>query len=201
MTVIPPTTACSTPASGGTSVSWVDGTAESETITCYSEGFATSNAGNYPASITLNSGNLPSDVSEATSTSSSPACTTATSGSGVTEEYELECNITETPVPADNGTYPVTFLATGGANGAPNAVSGTLTVKIRPAGTWSWETDGTTDGNYYSAIKGVPFCFDLSVTTSTRGRRGSPGSPLFPSAHQSHRRYHTVGCHQLLDQE
>ena len=105
VTVSPPSTTCSTPASGGTSASWVDGTAESETITCYSQGFATANAGNYPSSITINSGTLPSDVSEATSTSSSPACTTATSGSGTAEEYELECKITDTPVYADNGTY------------------------------------------------------------------------------------------------
>ena len=67
MTITPPTTTCSTPAAGGTSVSWVDGTAESETITCYSQGFASANAGNYPASITLNSGTLPSGSSEATS--------------------------------------------------------------------------------------------------------------------------------------
>ncbi len=97
VTITPPTTTCTTPASGGTSVSWVDGTAESETITCYSEGFAAANAGNYPASITLNSGTLPSGATEATSTSSSPACTTATSGSGTTEEYELECPVAETP--------------------------------------------------------------------------------------------------------
>ena len=175
VTISPPTTTCSVPASGGTSVSWVDGTAESETITCYSQGFAAANAGNYPASITLNSGTLPSDASEATSLSSSPACTTATSGSGTSEEYELECKITETPVPSDNGTYHVTFLATGGTNGAPNAVSGTLTITIsQPAP--SWETDGSTDGNYFSAIKGVPFCYDLAVTTSTSGGASS-GSP------------------------
>ncbi len=118
VTISPPTTTCSTPASGGTSVSWTDGTAESETITCYSQGFSSANAGNYPASITLNTGTLPSDASEATSLSSSPPCTTATSGSGVSEEYELECNVTDTPVSSDNGTYAVTFLATGGANGA-----------------------------------------------------------------------------------
>ena len=176
VTVNPPSTTCSTPAAGGTSASWVDGTAESETITCYSQGFGTANAGNYPSSITLNSGTLPSDVSEATSLSSSPACTTATSGSGTAEEYELECNVTETPVYADNGTYPVTFLATGGANGAPNAVSGTLTVTIsQPAP--SWATDGTTKGNYFSAIKGVPFCYDLEVSAGQQGPTGTnPGS-------------------------
>jgi hypothetical protein len=177
VTITPPTTTCSTPASGGTSVSWVDGTAESETITCYSQGFATANAGNYPSAITLNSGTLPSDASEATSTSSSPACTTATSGTGTAEEYELECKVTETPVESDNGTYAVTFLATGGANGAPSVVSGTLTITIKQPAP-SWETDSSTDGNYFSAIKGVAFCDTIAVTTSTSGgaSTGSLGS-------------------------
>ncbi|MFZ0667615.1 MAG: hypothetical protein WAM97_17835 [Acidimicrobiales bacterium] len=175
VTISPPSTTCSTPAAGGTSVSWVDGTAETETLDCYSQGFAATSPGNYPASITINSGSLPSDASEATSLSSSPACTTATSGSGTSEEYELECAITDTPVTADNGTYHVTFLATGGSNGAPNAVSGTLTITIsQPAP--SWETDTTKDGNYFSAIKGVPFCYDIGVTTSTSGG-ATTGSP------------------------
>jgi uncharacterized repeat protein (TIGR01451 family) len=175
--VTPPTTTCSLPAAGGTSASWVDGTAESTTIDCYSQGFATANAGNYPSAITLNTGTLPPGTTEATSLSSSPACTTATTGSGVTEEYELECKIADTPASAQNGSYPVTFLATGGANGAPNLVSGTLTINVtQPAP--SWETDSSTDGNYFSAMKGVPFCFDLAVTTSTSGgaSSGSLGS-------------------------
>jgi len=176
VTISPPTTTCSTPASGGTSVTWVDGTAESETITCYSQGFSAANAGNYPASITVNSGSLPSGSSEATSLTSSPACTTATSGSGTSEEYELECKITDTPTSANNGTYHVTFLATGGTNGAPNAVSGTLTITInQPAP--EWYTTGTTDGNYDSVIKGVPFCYDIEVSAGQQGPTGTnPGS-------------------------
>ena len=168
LVVTPPTTSCSTPASGGTSVSWVDGTAESETVTCYSEGYATSNAGNYPSSITLNSGTLPSGTTEATSTSSSPACTTATSGSGVTEEYELECKIADTPTPATNGSYPLTFLATGGANGAPNAVSGTLTVNVVGTAPTSHA------GQYFNGIAGVPFCFDATTDTVTTANGGLP---------------------------
>ncbi len=176
VTVSPPTTTCSTPAAGGTSASWVDGTAETETVICYSQGFSTANAGNYPSAITLNSGALPSDATEATSLTSSPACTTATSGSGVTEEYELECAVKDTPVYADNGTYHATFLATGGANGAPNLVSGTLTITIsQPAP--EWYTTGTTDGNYDSVIKGVPFCYNLEVSAGQQGPTGTnPGS-------------------------
>ena len=81
VTIAPQTTTCSTPASGGTSVSWVDGTAETETLICYSQGYASANTSNYPSSIKVNSGSIPSDASEATSLSSTPACTTATSGS------------------------------------------------------------------------------------------------------------------------
>ena len=95
----------------------------------------------------------------------------------MTEEYILTCPVADNPVYADNGTYHATFLAMGGANGAPNATSGTWTLTItQPAP--SWETDGSTDGNYFSAIKGVPFCYDLAVTTSTSGgaTTGSPGS-------------------------
>ena len=176
VTVTPPSTTCSTPAAAGTSVSWVDGTAETETVICYSQGFATANAGNYPSSITVNSGSLPSGSSEATSLSSSPACTTATSGSGTAEEYELECKITDTPTSANNGTYHVTFLAAGGSSGAPSITSGTLTIAVtQPAP--SWATDGTTDGNYFSAIKGVPFCEDIEVSAGQVGPSGTnPGS-------------------------
>ncbi len=105
VTITPPTTTCTAPAAAGTSTSWVDGTAESYSVACYSSGFATASPGNYPASITLNSGTLPSAATEATSTSSSPACTQSTSGSGVTEEYILTCPVAENPTYSQNGTY------------------------------------------------------------------------------------------------
>ena len=117
--------------------------------------------GNYPASIALASGTLPADVSEATSLSSSPACTTATTGSSVTEEYELECAITQTPTGADDGSHPVTFLATGGTNGAPNVTSGTWTLTANAAAAPTW-----TAGQYFSAIKGVAFCDDIAVSNA-----------------------------------
>ena len=73
------------------------------------------------------------------------------------------------------GTYPVTFLATGGG-GAPNAVSGTWTLTVaQPAP--SWATSGSNDGNYFSAIKGVPFCYDIEVSAGQVGPTGTnPGS-------------------------
>ena len=121
---------------------------------------------------------MPGDGSPtfATSTSSSPACTTGTSGSGATEEYILECALADSPTSADSGSYPFTFTATG-AGGVGTATSGTLTVNVaQPAP--SWETDTTKLGNYDSAVKGVPFCYDIAVTTSTSGgaTTGSPGS-------------------------
>jgi uncharacterized repeat protein (TIGR01451 family) len=176
VTVAPPTTTCTAPAAAGTSTSWVDGTAESYSVACYSSGFASASPGNYPASITLNSGTLPSAATEATSTTSSPACTQSTSGSGTTEDYILTCPVAENPTSSQNGTYHTTFLATGGANGAPNATSGTWTLTVsQPAP--SWATSGSTDGNYFSAIQGVPFCYDIEVSAGQVGPTGTnPGS-------------------------
>ena len=137
-----------------------DGTAATVTLLCYGQGFASAGAGNYPTSITLNSGSIPSDASEATSTSSTPACTQATSGSGTSEQYQLQCKITDTPVAADNGTYHATFLATAGAGGGSDVVSGTLTINVNPpAPTW-------VTGQYFSAIKNVAFCYDVAVSNA-----------------------------------
>jgi hypothetical protein len=173
--VQPPTTSCTLPAPAGTSTNFTDGTAGTFNVTCNSTGYGTNQASNYPTSITLNSGTLPSDASEATSTSSSPPCTHSTSGSGVTELYQLVCPITETPVYADNGTYVVTFLANGGT-GAGTVVSGTWTLHVaQPAP--SWATSGSNDGNYDSVITGVPFCYDIEVSAGQVGPTGTnPGS-------------------------
>ncbi len=176
LTVAGPTTTCTAPAAGGTTTSWSDGAASTFSVVCYSQGFASASPGNYPASITLNTGTLPSHATEATSTSSSPACTQSTSGSGTSEEYILTCPVADTPASSENGTYHATFLATGGANGAANATSGTWTLNItQPAP--SWATSGTTDGNYFSAIKGVPFCDGIEVSAGQVGPTGTnPGS-------------------------
>ncbi len=176
LTVAGPSTTCTAPAAGGTTTSWSDGAASSFSVVCYSQGFASASPGNYPASITLNTGTLPSHATEATSTSSSPACTQSTSGSGTSEEYILTCPVADTPVSSENGTYHATFLATGGANGAANGTSGTWTLNVtQPAP--SWATSGTTDGNYFSAVKGVPFCDDIEVSAGQAGPTGTnPGS-------------------------
>ena len=94
----------------------------------------------------------------------------------MSEEYILTCPVAENPTYSQNGTYHTTFLATGGANGAPNATSGNWTLTVsQPAP--SWATDGSTDGNYFSAIKGVPFCYDLEVSAGQVGPSGThPGS-------------------------
>ena len=178
LTVAGPTTTCTAPAAGGTTTNWSDGTASSFSVVCYSQGFASASPGNYPASITLNTGTLPSHATEATSTSSSPACTQSTSGTGTAEQYILTCPVADTPTTSENGTYHATFLATGGANGAANATSGTWTLNVNQP-VPSWATSGTTDGNYFSAIKGVPFCDGIEVSAGQVGPTGTnPGSPL-----------------------
>ena len=148
------TAACSAPASGGTSTTFNNGTASSYSVACYGSGSLTAD---YPTSITIASGSLPADASYPTTTGG--GCTTSTSGSGGTEQYILTCKITETPVTADDGTYPLTFLAAGGS-GAPNVTSGTLTLKVAPAAP-TWVT-----GQYTSAIKNVPFCVDVAVSNA-----------------------------------
>jgi hypothetical protein len=173
VTIQPPTTTCSAPAAAGTTTSFTDGTAGSYSVTCASQGYGTAQNSNYPTSITLNTGTLPADAHEATSTSSTPVCTHATSGSGVTELYELVCPVTQTPTSADNGSYPVTFFAAGGL-GAGSVVSGTWTLKdVQPAP--SWATSGSNDGNYDSVIKGVPFCYDIEVSAGQVGPTGTNG--------------------------
>ena len=158
LTVAPPVTTCTLPASGGTTESWVVGTAESVTLNCYSEGFAASDPGNYPVSITVATGALPADAADPTTTGQ--GCTQATTGSGTSTEYELQCKITETPTYSDKGSYHATFLVTAGSTGAPNANSGTLTINItQPAPTW-------TAGTYYSAIRNVPFCDNVAVSNA-----------------------------------
>ena len=66
--------------------------ADSYTVECEAQS-GVSGTSAYPSSIAIASGSLPADGNPtfATSTSSTPACTHATSGSGATEEYILEC--------------------------------------------------------------------------------------------------------------
>ena len=88
----------------------------------------------YPSSMAVASDTLPGDsnVKSATSTSSSPACTTGTSGSGTTEQYILECPFSGTPSASDAGTYAATFTATG-AGGVGTATSGPLNITVNAA--------------------------------------------------------------------
>ena len=143
---------CTTPASGGTSATFYDGIANSENIVCYgTSGVSGTTA--YPASITLASGSLPADATEATSTTSSPACTQSTSGSGTTEHYILTCPIAETPTAGDNGTYTDTFSANPGTDGGTAVISGALnlTVAALPAPTYTCTTpaSGGTSVTWY----------------------------------------------------
>ena len=132
VTVSPVTISCIDPASGGTATTFYENSANSYTVECEAQsGISGTTA--YPSSINIATGALPADGNPtfATSTSSSPACTTGTSGSGTTEEYILECALADTPTNADSGSYPLTFTATGPAV-AGRVTSGTLTVTITP---------------------------------------------------------------------
>ncbi len=120
---------CTTPASGGTAATFYTGVNNSQSIVCYGvSGVSGTTA--YPASITLNSGTLPSGAVEATSTTSSPACTQSTSGSGTTEHYILTCPLTDNPTTSQLGTYPVTFVANPGTDGGTATTSGTDTITV-----------------------------------------------------------------------
>ncbi len=123
---------CTAPASGGTATTFIEGVANSYSVSCYgTSGVSGTTA--YPGSITLATGTLPAGATEATSTSSSPACTTSTSGSGATEKYLLTCAVADTPSPATAGSYPLTFTANPGTDGGSAATSGTLTITVAPA--------------------------------------------------------------------
>ena len=120
---------CTTPASGGTSVTFYAGVTNSQSIACYGvSGVSGTTA--YPASITLHSGSLPPGTTEATTTTSTPACTTSTSGSGTTEDYILTCPISDNPTPSQTGSYPVTFTANPGTDGGTATNSGTDTITV-----------------------------------------------------------------------
>ena len=87
------TITCTTPATGGTNVTFDAGVANSQAIVCY-EVTGISGTSAYPASITVNSGALPADATFPTTT---PGCVQSTSGNGTSEHYILTCTITETP--------------------------------------------------------------------------------------------------------
>ena len=122
------TQACIAPASGGTAQKFDEGYTNTYTVECENETHV-SGRPCIPSSIAITSGTGPADapVTFATSTSSSPACTQCTSGSGTTEEYILSCALSFTPTASDGGTYPFTFTPT--TNGVAFN-SGTLTITV-----------------------------------------------------------------------
>ena len=180
-----PTTTCSAPAAAGTTTTFTDGSSGSYSVTCYTQGFTSANAGNYPASINIASGSLPPQSAgityggsyQTTCSVSSSSATTTTSGSGLTEEYETVCKVAGTPVAGHEGTYPLTFTANPGsvaaADGTTAVTSGTLNLKLT----------GTAPtihaGQYFNAVAGKPFCFDFAMdTTVTTTNGGLPLSSL-----------------------
>ena len=134
-------------AHGGTWANSTVGSASSYLVQCYETG---ASPAAYPQSIAIASGSLPADASFPTTTAQ--GCTQQQVGA----DYYLNCNITETPTTADEGTYALTFLATG-SGGSPTKTSGTLTLKVVP-------TLPAWNPAYFSVLKNIPFCYNVSVT-------------------------------------
>ena len=127
----PATYTCVDPASGGTSTTFAEGATDAYTVKCEGTSGVTATTA-FPSSISIASGALPGDANQtfATSTSSTPACTMATSGLGTTEEYILECLLTAKPTCEDVGSYPLSFTANPGTDGGTAVTSGILTIKV-----------------------------------------------------------------------
>ncbi len=176
MTVGAPTVTCIDPASGGTATSFHEGVTSAYTVEC-EEQSGISGVTAYPSAIAIASGSLPADGNPtfATSTSSSPACTTGTSGSGATEEYILECNLSDTPTTSDAGAYPLTFTATG-AGGAGTVTSGTLTVTVNaPTVACIDPATGGTSTTFYTGSLS-------SYTVECEEQSGISGVTAYPSS-------------------
>ncbi len=166
---------CTTPASGGTAVTFYTGVANSESVVCYgTSGVSGTTA--YPASITVNTGSLPPGSTEATSTSSTPACTTSTSGTGTTEHYILTCPITDTPTSGQVGSYPVTFTANPGTDGGTAGTSGTLTVTVaNTTQTCIDPASGGTSTTFYTGASNS-YTVECEIETHVSGQSQYPSS-------------------------
>ena len=142
---------CIDPASAGTATTFHAGVASYYTVECEEEtGISGTSA--YPT-ITVNTSTLPADGTPTLATGA--ACTTATSGSGASEEYIEECEYSDTPTAADeSGTaYTANFTATPGSftgSTLTPITSGTLSVTINaPTVTCIDPASGGTSSTFY----------------------------------------------------
>ena len=153
-----PTLTCTAPAAAGTNTTFNSsngGTNNSFNVVCNGVSGETGLA-TYPTSIVPNTpANLPTDLVSATSTSSSPACTKSTSGSGTTEQYILTCPQTETAVSADNGSYSSTYTAT-------DSISGATTT----SGAWNLTVTGPSDVCTAPASGGTSTTFKAGIANT-----------------------------------
>ena len=182
--------ACTTPASGGTAVTWHAGVANTESIVCQEEtGISGTSA--YPT-ISVNTDTLPADGNPTLATGAS--CTTSTSGSGTTEEYIETCKFTDTPTAADeSGTaYTASFTSTPGAFTGSTLTatnSGTLSVTINaPTVTFIDPASGGTAATWHEGVTS-------SYTVEAEEQSGISGVTAYPSCHL-HRHRHPA-CRQF----
>ncbi len=137
----PTTPTCIDPATGGSTTTFFEGTANSAyTVECEDQSGVTGSA-SYPTQI-AETGSLSWGGSTATfgtgggsTCSTANGATTTTSGTGTVEFYILECALKDSPVPADAGTHVTTYQATNSVgvssgNGTSGANSGNLTVNV-----------------------------------------------------------------------
>ena len=169
------TITCTTPATGGTNVTFDAGVANTQAIVCYEITGVTGTAA-YPASITVNSGALPADATFPTTT---PGCVQSTSGSGTTEHYILTCTISETPTAGDVGSYSANFLATGSAGVSPlvtgndnlTVTNAASTVCTTPASGGTATTFAVGNPNSFSVVcygtTGATYPSSITVNTGT----------------------------------
>ena len=190
---------CTTPASGGTSVTFHAGVTSTESIVCQEEtGISGTSA--YPT-ISIATDTLPADGNPTLATGAS--CTTSTSGSGTTEQYIEHCNFSDTPTAADeSGTaYTATFTATPAAftgSTLTPITSGTLSVTVNaptvtcidPASGGSSTTFYMGSANTYtveceeqSGISGVT-AYPSSIVINS-GSLPADGNPTFATSTSS----------------
>jgi hypothetical protein len=185
VTVAAATTTCIDPASGGSSVTFVEGTHATYTVECETQS-GISGVTAYPSTVSVNSGALPVDANQTFGGSAQTTCgigsgaTTTTSGTGTTEEYITECALSATTTPADfsgGPSYPFNFTATGpGGYGGTAAPSGTLTVNVAAATVTC--IDPASGGSSATFAEGAVATYQVECETQS----GISGVTAYPSS-------------------
>ena len=120
--------------------------------------------------------NFPSGSNPPTACAVGSGGTTTTSGSGLTEEYILECSLTDTPSGSATGSYVASFTAQPGSAGGNTVTSGNLTVN--DAAVTSACLDPATAGATTTMYSGRP----THYTVECYGQSGITGESAYPQS-------------------